>query len=152
MLARFVKITSAANQYLQVSELAVWTSGGVNVAIGKPCTSSPPYESGSTCNWAFQGVYSVKNYPNIYHSAELGAFMQVDLGGNFNIVRVDYYNRGLVNAEFIIGARVELMDASSVVLATQTVTTTTPATTTASPGTLAEPAEASCLTSDLTYS
>ncbi len=101
----------------------MWTADGVNVAIGKPCTSSPIYNTGMTCSLALQGVYRAENFPNMYHSAGLGAFMQVDLGGNFNIVRVDYYNRGDGEYQRAVGAKVELIDSNGAVLASQTITT-----------------------------
>jgi hypothetical protein len=123
VLARFVKITAASDQILQVAELAVWTADGVNVAVSKPCTATVPWDPATTCGLALNGGLRAENYPNLYAAQVVGGFMQVDLGGNFNIVRVDYYNRADNDRQRIIGARVELLDASSVVLATQSITT-----------------------------
>jgi hypothetical protein len=117
-----VKITSAQDQILQVSELAVWDVDNVNVALGKPCTSSPPLQPGTTCNLAFQGVYQAESMPRMYHSASNGAFLQVDLGANYAITRVDFYHRiDSCCQSQMNGALIELLDANSKVLASRTI-------------------------------
>ena len=123
-LTRYVKITGSSSAVLQVSELAAWTAANVNVALNKPCTASPAQDAtNSVCSKAFDGTYSPQVFPNIYHSSVFDAFMQVDLGANFKIDRVDYYNRDQCCPERIIGAKVELLDSNNAVLARMFITT-----------------------------
>jgi hypothetical protein len=127
-LARFVKILSSPNLPLQVGELAVLTAANVNVALNKPCTATPPYSSNTVCSKAFDGTYVAQPLNSLYHSEEPAvgtSFLQVDLGANFKIARVDFYNRLASDccAERAIGNVVELLDANNVVLARRTITT-----------------------------
>jgi hypothetical protein len=102
----------------------VWSADNVNVALNKPCTASPAQDpANSVCSKAFDGTYSPQIYPAIYHSSDIGSFMQVDLGANFKIDHVDYYNRGSCCPERIIGAKVEVLDANNIVLARLWITT-----------------------------
>ena len=128
-LTRFVRITAASGQILQVSELAVFTADGTNVARGKPCTATTPFQAETTCDKAFDGALRTETYPNMYASNVGGGFLRVDLGTSVQVVRVEYYNRGDGATERAVGSRVELMDASSVVLASQTITTSAAMTT-----------------------
>ncbi len=124
VLARYVKITSAANQYLHVSELAAWASNGVNVALEKRCTSIPPlvYYFQDACFLAIDGTSNDNFGFMTYKSESLGAGIEVDLGADFAIERIEYYNRADCCRDQIIGARVELLNANKVVLASQTIT------------------------------
>jgi hypothetical protein len=121
ILARFVRITSAANQLLQVAELAVWASNGVNVAVGKSCASIPPlrFFGEDVC---FQAFEEVDGGFRTFTSTSLGASIRVDLGADFAIERVEYYNRVDCCRDHIIGARVELLNANMVVIASYTIT------------------------------
>ena len=119
-LIRYVKI-STSSEVLQVAELAVWTSDNVNVALNKPCTASP-HEGPASCENAFNGNYYAQEYPSLYHSQDPGAFVQVDLGGNYAIDRIDYYNRAECCQARAVGSKVELLDDNSIVLARKEIT------------------------------
>jgi hypothetical protein len=148
-LTRFVKITSAADQQLGVAELAVWNADGVNVALNKACTASPVNAADTTCTKAFDGTYSAQSYPAMYHSAGAGAFLQVDLGADHRVVRVDVYNRAECCQERLVGAIVELIASNSTKLAQKTVSVAASATqlafSTSIAGTIADAAVESCL-------
>ncbi len=126
-LTRFVRILNAPNFPLQVGELAVLTATNVNVALNKPCTATPPYSSNTVCSNAFDGTYAAQPLNSLYHSEEsaVTSFLLVDLGANFKIAQVDFYNRLASDccAERAIGSVVELLDANNVVLARRTITT-----------------------------
>ena len=89
--ARYVRLEapSSGDAHLQISYLAVM-SGGANVAANKPCTSS----SGS-CSVALQGTPGQRNHDgSLFHSDNSnGDWFQVDLGAEYPIDYVTYYNR-----------------------------------------------------------
>jgi hypothetical protein len=117
VLTRFIRITAASNQMLQVAELQAFTPDNVNVALGKSCTATSVYRPGTHCGLALDGNTSGNIDYNFYHSGANGASMQVDLGANHKIVRVVFHNRQSCCAERIIGARVELYSETNVLLA-----------------------------------
>jgi hypothetical protein len=149
-LSRFVKITSAADQQLAVAELAVWTADGANVALNKACTASV-HSTDTPCSKALDGTYAAQNHPALYHSADdqVGAFLQVDLGADHRVVRVDVYNRADCCQQRLVGAVVELIAVNGTKLAQKTISAAAPATqfafSTSIAGTIADAAVESCL-------
>jgi hypothetical protein len=118
-LTRFVKVTSASDRSLNLADLQVFPASKVNVALGKSFTASPVFN-----NNEYPGANAVDgDLSNIYHSAGNGGFFQVDLGADFKVVTVDTYARALCCQDRMIGAKVELISSSNVVLARAFVTT-----------------------------
>jgi hypothetical protein len=150
-LTRYVKITSAANQMLGVAELAVWTADSVNVALNKPCTASPVYSADTPCSKAFDGTYAAQTFPAMYHSTDglASSFLQVDLGADYQIVRVDIYNRAECCQQLLVGAAVELIANNNTKLAQKTISVAAPHTqfafSTMIAGTIPDAAVESCL-------
>ena len=118
-LTRYVKVTSASDRSLNLADLQVFPASKVNVALGKSFTASPAY---------FTNEYPAANavdgdLTNFYHSAGNGGFFQVDLGADYKVVTVDTYARVICCQDRMIGAKVELISSSNVVLARAFVTT-----------------------------
>lgn len=70
-----VLITSAASNYLQVSEFqALQTGTGMNVALASAgataSTTSGSWDGSSTPGKAIDGAFSNLSFPNMYHNAE----------------------------------------------------------------------------------
>ena len=127
-LTRFVKLsapTTGSDVLLQVAQLAVYSSDA-NVARGKSCSAS----SGTPCSVAFDGTLSARSHPSIYHSANPNSdWMQVDLGGDFKVDRVVYYNRADCCQARIVGTKVELLSANNLVIGRALITTSASSTT-----------------------
>jgi hypothetical protein len=87
--------SNAGDRYLQISQVAAFDKGGINVARGRPTTSSSAYGGGGGSNIAVDGVLQSRAWPNIYHSQSTDGieFWQVELAQPTVITRVDFYNR-----------------------------------------------------------
>jgi len=91
---RYARIDAGVN-YLQISELAVYNTTGVNVALGK--NTSAGYMCTST-RGPVDGVLQAKDfsvcYNEFYHGYDSSLdYWQVDLGSSHTISKVVYYNR-----------------------------------------------------------
>lgn len=91
---RFIKITiSSPDTCIQISQLAVYDS---NNSIIKPITATGSELSGGIAkpNNAIDGILSARGYPNIYHSlCQPGDYFELDLGKEYDISKIVYYNR-----------------------------------------------------------
>ena len=94
---RAVRVWGNGTEYLQISQLVVLDSRGQNVALNKPTSyysiSNSANTSGSSV--AVDGTLSIRIPPAIYHSGGTGSaeYFQVDLGGQYDIVQIIYFNR-----------------------------------------------------------
>lgn len=119
---RYVKVSypDGTAQCIQLSQLAVY-SGNVNVAIGKTTTSSTPYSTESSKEKANDGTLEARNHPNIFHSkCSAGDFWQVDLGQEYSVDSVVYYNRQDCCYDKSAGLLITLMDKNNAVVKTFT--------------------------------
>jgi hypothetical protein len=120
--ARYIKVAypSTKVEYIQLSQLAVY-SNSVNVAIGKTTTSSTPYSPESSKDKAVDGTLAERPYPNMFHSMNTAdAFWQVDLGQEYPIDSVVYYNRKDCCYDRSAGLLITLMDKNNAVVKTFT--------------------------------
>ncbi len=83
----------SSDAYLVVSQIVV-SAGGVNVARGKPCTSSSQYDSNSPCSLAVDGNAAVRPHPGIFIGQYVNNdWIKIDLLADFPVTSVTYYNR-----------------------------------------------------------
>jgi hypothetical protein len=86
---RYIEVTSTT--YLQMSQLKV-LSGGVNVAYGKKVEAKSEIVPGMASK-AVDGVSAAREFPNIYESSDEASSWMVDLGQEYAIDEIVYYNR-----------------------------------------------------------
>ena len=104
--ARYITVNGNGKEYLQISQIAVYVydaSSGIveNVASrgtassGNPGNPGGPYGYGTLPSKAIDGVLSVRQHPEIYHSPTTGIaeYWQLDLKQNYPVFKVVYYNR-----------------------------------------------------------
>ena len=114
---RYVKLSYPSNSgmCIQISQIAVY-SNGVNVAVGKTVTAPNVYSQGyyagqAIAKNAIDGTLSTKDYPNIYHSTcAVGDYWQLDLGQEFDVDKIVYYNRRDCCSERSNGMVVQIFD------------------------------------------
>jgi hypothetical protein len=108
---RYVKINiNKNNECLQISQLAVY-SNGVNIAPGKTASAPNIYSSQSIPAKAIDGTLSTRDYPNIYHSAcRSGDYWLLDLGKEYDVDKIVYYNRRDCCSERANGMVVQIFD------------------------------------------
>lgn len=113
IMVRYIKINkNKNNEYLQISQLAVY-SNGVNIAPGKTASSPNIYSSKSIPSNAIDGVLSTKDYPNIYHSSNNTAdYWLLDLGKEYDIEKIVYYNRRDCCSERANGMILQIFDSN----------------------------------------
>ena len=104
---RYVRI-DAGDNYLQISQLAVYNISGANAARGKSTVASYTYPYGP-CNYsasgAVDGVLLAKDFEDCGYEAYVsfatsGAYWQVDLGSEQSVLKVVYYNRADRNLKY----------------------------------------------------
>jgi len=119
---RYARIFSGYN-LLQISQLAVYNSSGVNVAL-KKTTSASPVLTGYKCKFyasgAVDGVLMAKDALDcsykFYSSARTGNSWTVDLGSEHTITKVVYYNRLYNNYGRAVTYTLTLLNAASSVV------------------------------------
>jgi len=111
VMVRYVKINiNKNNECLQIAQLAVY-SNGVNIAPGKTASAPNIYSSQSIPAKAIDGTLSTRDYPNIYHSAcRSGDYWLLDLGSEYDIEKIVYYNRRDCCSERANGMVLQLFD------------------------------------------
>ena len=120
--ARYVRIkaskTTAGSPCLQIAQLVVIDKNGQNVALNKPTQASNPNAPQSNAQKAVDGTMGPRTYPDIYHSEGIpptwqcsrDAYWMVDLGDNFDIIKIIYYNRYDCCQDRANGMILELLD------------------------------------------
>jgi hypothetical protein len=121
---RYVEVNAAASgdANLQISQLVVTEEGtNINRARGKSCTVSSLFAGSGACSIALDGTLSARIFPNIYLSANANNdWFKVDLGANYNVSSVTYYNRADCCTSRSQNARVILRSSSGGILAYST--------------------------------
>ena len=122
VMARYVRIkaskTAAGSPCLQIAQLVVIDKNGQNVALNKPTQASNPNAPQSNAQKAVDGTMGPRTYPDIYHSEGIpptwqcsrDAYWMVDLGDNFDIIKIIYYNRYDCCQDRANGMTLELLD------------------------------------------
>jgi hypothetical protein len=128
---RFVRVLSAQgpDSWLQISQLVVRNESGVNVARGKPASSSSNWP-GTNPSTAVDGNEKPRPHPHEFHAnGPNNQFFMVDLQNTENIKEIVYYNRTDCCTQRIIGARVQLLNENKQVIKEYTITSGAPSTT-----------------------
>jgi len=135
--ARYVRVQQArkGDAWLQIAQLAVIDSNGVNVALGKS-TSSGSQWPGTNSAVTVDGDLRSRNHNMAYHSYynystgrwehDGEAQVTINLGGDFDITRVVYFNRADCCEWRITGAKVILYDMNGAFVAERTITSSSP--------------------------
>lgn len=126
--ARYVRVkaskTVSGSPCLQIAQLVVIDKNGQNVALNKPTEATNPNAPESNSQKAVDGTMGPRTYPDIYHSQGVpptwqcsrDAYWMVDLGDNFDIVKIIYYNRYDCCQERAKGMMLELLDQNRAVV------------------------------------
>lgn len=124
IMTRYVTV-KAGYDYIQIAQLAVYDNNGKNVALNKPTTSSGVYDTidnNPDSSYAVDGKMANRPYPDIYHSAGgEGSFWTVDLGKEYDITRIVYYNRSDCCDSRSQGMKIELLNSSRTVVGNATI-------------------------------
>ena len=115
---RYVEVLSANihDGYLQISQLAIKDSKGVNIAKNMPATASSIWPETSPSS-AVDGLEESRDHPKGYISrGTMNEKFSVDLGADSDVSQVVYYNRRDCCQYRIIGARINLIDANKNIL------------------------------------
>ena len=93
-MVRYIKVNAnPGGECLQISQIAVY-SNGVNIAPGKKVSASSVHSPPAAPKNAIDGTLDNKNFPNIYHSVcKKGDYWQLDLGKEYDVDEIVYYNR-----------------------------------------------------------
>jgi hypothetical protein len=110
---RYVKVTANNNgDCLQISQIvvnAIVNGAVINVAPRGTVTASPTWQNGTKPQKAIDGITEARPYPNIYHSVcSQGTFWELDLGQDYLVNEVIYYNRGDCCQTRAIGMKIQL--------------------------------------------
>ncbi len=96
----------------------VFDTSGDNVALRKTTSASSRYAGNSNPETAVDGNAAPRSYPSIFHGAQPNNdFWMVDLGQNYNIRRVVYYNRRECCQNRMNGGLIQLLNAQQTVVA-----------------------------------
>jgi hypothetical protein len=98
LMVRYVTVnTNSSGDYIQISQIAVNALVGgkeINVAPLGTATGSPTWGNGTVPITAIDGNLSARAYPAIYHSGwGVGKFWKLDLGKDYPVTQIIYYNR-----------------------------------------------------------
>ena len=124
--ARTVRILQTPGQYLHFSQVAVMDANGINVAKGKQASVQSTWPGGDP-QIPLDGVLKPRPWNQNWHigpGQTSGGTWSVDLGANYDIVRVVVFQRTDCCTERIKGAVVSLIDESGRIVANQTINST----------------------------
>ena len=107
---RHVRLTNyPAGGILQLSEVEALNAAGMNVARGKPCSSSPALPQ-CGCETIIDGVVGGAFFHSVGDA--LGEFVEVDLGAEVELANVTVHNRNDSSGTRMEGQQLLLLDAS----------------------------------------
>lgn len=107
---QFIRIVNASQSvpnFIQIGELMVFDENGKNIALGKKTTASgqwPGYSPGNALDNNPNTSFHTANPPSLYD------FWELDLGQEYNISHIEYYNRADCCQERILGCSMNLMN------------------------------------------
>jgi len=100
---------NTSNTHIQISQIVVRDSNGINIAKNKPVALS----SGTSGNIAVDGVEKSRSHPAIIHSDDnSGDKFTLDLKNDSDVSTIEYYNRLDCCQERILGSRLQLLDSN----------------------------------------
>jgi len=123
-MTRYVKMSSPIGMPLHITEIQAYDDNGIVVSSGKNVYQSSQYQHGNPervvdgkidGNWANRTVNHTLNTSDINNPEHI----EIDLGKEYNIVRVDVFNRTDCCKDRIIGSTVSLLDSNKTVLVSQ---------------------------------
>lgn len=103
---RYIKVffPTLPTGIIQISQIAVY-SDGINIALTGTTSAGNALGDASSKDIPINGVLSVRDFPDIYHSSETmpDRYWLLDLGAEFVVDRIVYYNRVVGYADRAIG-------------------------------------------------
>ena len=118
---KYVRL-GGGNDWINLSQLVVTDSNGVNVAKGRPTTSSGVHGGGEESN-AVDGDEQSRHHPKGYHSSsDKNAFFQVTLDKPTSVASVTVYARADFGGR-MAGHKISLLDSNNNVLYTSDILT-----------------------------
>jgi hypothetical protein len=111
---RYVKVIANNNgDCIQISQIVVNSivnGASVNVAPRGTVTASPSWENQTQPQKAIDGRQAARPYPDIYHAvcSEGGTFWELDLGQDYPVTEIVYYNRGDCCQSRAVGMKLQL--------------------------------------------
>lgn len=115
---------------LQIAQLVVKDKDGVNVALNKPTSGSPPWIPASNTAKAVDGTVSTRSFSDIYHASGGGQYVcsssdywMVNLQQEYDITSITYYNRADCCSYRAKGMKLQVLDANMVVVLEKIFTT-----------------------------
>jgi hypothetical protein len=112
---RYIKVffPTLPNGIIQISQIAVY-SNGINIAPNGTTSAGATLGDAISKNIPINGDLSVRTFPEIYHSSETmpDRYWLLDLGAEFVVDRIVYYNRVVGYAERAIGMAIDTYNAN----------------------------------------
>lgn len=124
--ARYIQIFQAPGHYLHFSQIAVMDSNGINVAQGKRAIVQSTWPGGDP-QTPLDGALRPRPWTANWHigpQQTRDGWWAVDLGANFDVVRVVVYQRTDCCTERIRGVSVALCNEHGSIITKQTINTT----------------------------
>lgn len=112
---RYIKVffPTSPTGIIQISQIAVY-SDGINIALTGTTLAGSTLGDVSSKDIPINGDLSVRTFPEIYHSSETtpDRYWLLDLGAEFVVDRIVYYNRVLEYASRAIGMTIDTYNAT----------------------------------------
>lgn len=112
---RYIKVffPTLPTGIIQISQIAVY-SDGINVALTGTTIAGNVLGDASSKDIPINGDLSVRDFPEIYHSSETMSdrYWLLDLGAEFVVNRIVYYNRVVGYASRAIGMVIDTYNAT----------------------------------------
>jgi len=129
--ARYIVVRPSqiiGDAWIQIAQLVVIDKDGENVAKKANTSSSGSWNSDSNPGKAVDGSMYARSFPGIYHSNTVDAntFFKIDLGKEYDITKVIYYNRADCCSNRSYGMRVQFYDKDNTFLLEKRIMGTSP--------------------------
>ena len=108
---RIVNATQPVSNFIQIGEVLAFDKNGENVALGKQVTTSGEWPGWTPANAVNNNLNSAFHSANPPRASD---FWEVDLGKEYNLERIEYFNRADCCQERIIGCTMILMNRKKV--------------------------------------
>jgi hypothetical protein len=111
---RYVEVEgSDTNDFLSFSQIVVLDEYGNNISTNRPVSVTSNHHASNPANIAVDGNEKVRNFPEVYHSANTrGDKFTIDLRRDYYVKTIKIYGRGDCCHERIKGAKINLYDST----------------------------------------
>lgn len=123
-MTRYIKMSSPLGMPLHITEIQAYDDTGVVVSSGKNVYQSSMHADGypeRVVDGKIDGNFRNKTVNHTLNTSDINnpEHIEIDLGKEYNIVRVDVYNRTDCCKDRIIGSTVSLLDSNRKVMVSQ---------------------------------